>query len=70
MIKELNTSNKPKQIEKNKKIKKIKDYLLVPENTQRCDNVVVRSQRRTTNTQHCTDIESTTSILGRCSNVA
>ena len=34
---------------------------LLPTITQRCENVVVRSQRRTTNTQRCSDVDATMS---------
>ena len=40
-----------------------------PVNAKRCDNVVVRSQRRTTNTRF-SDADAGTSKLQSCSNVA
>ena len=38
--------------------------------TQSCRNVVVRLQRCTTNAQRCSNVDVTTLILQRCSNVA
>ena len=39
-------------------------------NTQRYDNIVVRSEHRATNTQSCSDSGTSTSELQRCSNIA
>ena len=39
-------------------------------NTQRYDNIVVRSQSCTTNTQSCSNVDVTTSKSQHCSNVA
>ena len=41
-----------------------------PAETQRCDNVDVRSRRHATSTQHCSNVGVTTLKLQRYSNVA
>ena len=44
--------------------------LMYQANTQCCDDVVVRPQRRTTDKQLCTNVDATSTKLQRCANVA
>ena len=41
----------------------------IPANTESCDKIVVRSQRRTTSIQSFIDVDVTTSKLQRCFNI-